>query len=89
MRSDLEQRARPCSQVPPSAGLRDTRVEWWGPVKFAWRLRAHQKADEQVLLLWGVGGHFVDDPNHIAMEKTFLLLALGAEHTDAGVAVGG
>lgn len=59
-----------------SAGLRDTRVEWWGPVKYAWRLRAHQQAAAEVLLLWDGGGHFYDDPNQIALEKTFLLLSL-------------
>eukprot|EP00892_Ulva_mutabilis_P003538 jgi/Ulvmu1/1556/UM110_0019.1 len=59
-----------------SAGLRDTRVEWWGPVKYAWRLRAHQQDSAEVLLLWDGGGHFYDDPNSIALEKTFLLLSL-------------
>lgn len=59
-----------------SAGLRDTRVEWWGPVKYAWRLRAHQSGDGEVLLLWDGGGHYYDDPNQLALERTFLLLHL-------------
>lgn len=68
-------------RYPPvlvTTGLRDTRVEWWGPVKFAWRLRAHQEGDAPIHLLWGVDGHAVDDPNQVAVEKTFLLQALGA-----------
>lgn len=63
-------------RVPPvlvSSGLRDTRVEWWAPVKFAWRLREHQQGPGDVWLLWDGGGHFYDDPNQIAIEKTFLL----------------
>jgi hypothetical protein len=42
-------------------------------VKFAWRLREHQQGAGDVWLMWDDGGHFYDDPNQLALEKTFLL----------------
>jgi hypothetical protein len=64
-------------RYPPvliTTGTKDTRVEWWGPVKFAWRLRANQLAPQNpILLSWGHDGHFCDEPNQVALEKTFLL----------------
>ena len=64
-------------RYPPvlvTTGTNDTRVEWWGPVKYAWRLRAHQQAPgNQILLSWTFEGHFSHDPNQVALEKTFLL----------------
>lgn len=56
-----------------TAGTQDTRVEWWGPVKFAWRLRAHQEGAAPILLSWGRDGHFCVTPNQVALEHTFLL----------------
>lgn len=70
------QTAEETCRVPPvlvTSGLWDTRVEWWAPVKFAWRMREHQQGPGDVWLLWDDGGHFYDDPNQIALEKTFLL----------------
>ena len=66
-------------RYPPilvTTGTNDTRVEWWGPVKFAWRLRAHQQSQAPILLSWGLDGHVCDHPNQVALEKTFLLLHL-------------
>ena len=83
-------------RVPPvlvSSGLRDTRVEWWAPVKFAWRLREHQQGPGDVWLMWDGGGHFYNAPNQIAIEKTFLLEHLlgrsGSERGDAPAARSG
>jgi protease II len=57
-----------------TTGTNDTRVEWWGPVKYAWRLRAYQEAPEHAILLsWTFEGHQAGDPNQVALEKTFLL----------------
>lgn len=63
-------------RYPPvlvTTGTNDTRVEWWGPVKYAWRLRSHQTAGQPVLLSWTFEGHHCFDANQVALEKTFLL----------------
>jgi protease II len=57
-----------------TVGTNDTRVEWWGPVKYAWRLRAHQQAaNNPILLSWTFEGHHANHPNQVALERTFLL----------------
>jgi len=59
-----------------SAGQSDSRVPWWGPVKFAWRLRQRQRAAHPVLLQWGSGGHFDEGADDRAVQIAFLLAAL-------------
>lgn len=59
-----------------TTGTNDTRVEWWGPVKYAWRLRAHQDSEAQIILSWSLDGHYCDSPNQVALEKAFLLMHL-------------
>lgn len=64
------------ARYPPmliTTGLRDTRVEWWGPVKYAWRLRQHQESPNPILLHWGNDGHFVTDPRASAVQHAFIL----------------
>lgn len=37
----------------------DSRVDWWGPLKYAWRMRAMQQAEKKpILLQCSGGGHF-------------------------------
>ena len=66
-------------RYPPvliTVGQMDSRVDWWGPVKYGWRIRRCQEGSEPVYLQWDMGSHFNDDADERAVQLAFMLASL-------------